>query len=184
MTDVRVPGRPVPVAWKSFAELNVRIYVQGPDGRDGIWFPLLLAVPASFVVAMRTAGIPYLRTDARTGVQGTRRSYRFGPARAGPWRGRVHFRADVEVGPAVRRSDGTSLVDSLTGRWAAYHPLGAGSWRIPVEHEPWSLCEASASGELTGPLLTAGLPPPQGAPVVHAARAVHARLGLPRPTPR
>jgi uncharacterized protein YqjF (DUF2071 family) len=102
--------------------------------------------------------------------------------RAGPWRGHVDFRADVEVGPAVRGSERTSLVDSLTGRWLAYHPRGAGSWRIPVQHEPWSLSEATARGALTGPLLAVGLPPPQEAPVVHAAGAVHARLGLPRPT--
>lgn len=181
MAGVRVPGLPAPPAWRSFPELNVRVYVRGPDGRDGIWFPMLLATPSTFVTAMRIAGIRYVRARAEVAAEGPVRTYVFDPVRRRPWHPSAVFRATVRLGQVLDDHERTALLESLTGRWGAYHERGPMLWRTPVQHEPWSLLEATADGDLTGPLTAVSLPAPDEPPVVHAARTVHARIGAPRP---
>ena len=181
MADVRVPRLPTFSAWRSFPELNVRVYVRGPDGRDGIWFPLLLATPPTFVTLLRAAGVPYRRTHAEVITTGPLRRYCFLPADRGPWRSATAFRADVQVGQPLEATQRTPLLESLTGRWGAYHRRGPFLLRTPVQHEPWTLLAAAAEGDLSPPLTAVGLPRPQRPPVVHAARTVHVAVGVPRP---
>lgn len=181
VVDVRVPGLPPPPGWRAFPELNVRAYVQSEDGRDGIWFLTMLVPRVSFAAALRTIGLPYEVSASEVRVDGWRWSYRFGrPAMLRPpadgW-----FTAHVAVGAPLPEADRSPLVDSLTGRWWAFHRRAGLLWRTPVHHEPWPLRAATASGHLTAPLRWAGLPEPEGAPVVHAAPAVHTRLGTLRP---
>lgn len=181
MADVRAPGLPAPPAWHRFPELNVRTYVRTPDGGDGIWFPVLLATPSTFVATMRTTGIRYLRARAEVTDEGRLRTYTFEPVRRGPWRSQLSFRATVRVGPVLPDHQRTALLENLTGRWGAYHQRGRLLWRTPVQHEPWTLLAATAEGDLTGPLTAALLPAPHEPPLVHATTTVHARLGAPRP---
>lgn len=181
MADVRVPGLPPPPRWSAFGELNVRVYVRGPDGRDGIWFPLLLAARPTFVAALRTAGLRYRTAHGEASGDGPVRRYSFLPATGVPWGSAVTFDATIDVTHPPDATPRTPVLDSLTGRWNAYHWRAGVVWRTPVAHEPWTLMAATAAGELTGPLAAAGLPLPDGAPVVHAAGTVHARLGAPRP---
>jgi len=42
-----------------FPEMNVRTYVRGPDGRDGLWFFSLAATNRSNVLLGRWGGLPY-----------------------------------------------------------------------------------------------------------------------------
>lgn len=180
MAGVRPPGLPSPPAWRAFAELNVRAYVQHPDGRDGIWFLGMLVPRLSFLAPLRTLGLPYALSDAAVDPEGDRWSYHFGRpwARAG---GDRWFQAETVLGPPLANADRTPLVDSLTGRWWAFHRRAGVLWSTPVTHEPWPLHEATVSGPTTAPLRWAGLPEPPEEPLVHAAPAVHARLGSPRP---
>lgn len=182
MRDVRAPGLPPPPGWGAFAEVNIRSYVRGPDGRDGIWFLGLVAAPATFVLALRTLGVPYRRATCRVDTAPTRLSYRFGTPSRGISADTEWFAADVEVGPLVADAARDPLLDSLTGRWSAYHRRAAVLWRTPVEHPPWPLRHARVCGrDLTAPLRWAGLPEPEGPPTTHAAAGVDVRLGLPRP---
>lgn len=180
MARVRVPGLPPPPGWGAFPELNVRAYVRHDDGRDGIWFLTMLVPRRSFLLALRTIGLPYLLSDSEVHVAADRWDYRFGA----PGRGREDpdwFSAQVTVGGPLAEQDRTDLVDSLTGRWTAFHRRAGVLWRTPVVHEPWPLHEATATGRLTAPLRLSGLPEPDGPPMVHAAPAVHTRLGSLRP---
>ena len=195
MAEVRPPGLPPPPGWGYFPELNVRAYVRSADGRDGIWFLGMLVPRVTFQATLRTIGLPYQRSDCEihvarstsgdvTGerdITGARWDYRFGePAQIRPpaddW-----FRALVDLGPPLAESERSPLVDSLTGRWWAFHRRAAVLWRTPVQHEPWPLHSASVTGRLTAPLRWVGLPEPQDPPWVHAAPRVHSRLGSLRP---
>src|SRR5699024_9892280 len=84
-------------------------------------------------------------------------------------------------GERLTEAQRTPLLESLAGRWTAFHRRAGVMWGTPVYHDPWELYAASAVGDLTAPLRWAGLPDPESEPVVHASYGVHARLGLPRP---
>jgi uncharacterized protein len=181
MVGVRPPGLPPLPGWGAFPELNVRAYVRTPDGRDGIWFLGMVVPRLSFIVALRSLGLPYEHSHSSVSIDGSRWAYRFGTPRRfrpGPddW-----FRAVVDVGRPLDTTERTLLVESITGRWSAYHRQLRVLWRTPVAHEPWPLHTATATGRLDAPLRWAGLPPPTHDPLVHAAPAVHTRLGAPRP---
>lgn len=192
MADVRLPpSLPPPPGWNAFAELNVRCYVQGPGGRDGIWFLGMVVPRASFALSLRSLGLPYQVADGAVSERdedgnSTHYNYRFGSPRgvsglrraAGPdpW-----FAASVLQGGPLTEEERTPLVESLTGRWTAFHRRGAVLWRTPVEHEPWPLRHGTASGSLSAPLRWVGLPEPAGAPMIQTAEVVHARLGTLRP---
>lgn len=181
MRGVRPPGLPPPPGWGTFPELNVRAYVRSHDGRDGIWFLGMVVPRLSFILAAGSIGMPYKRSHSSVSVDGSQWSYRFDTPhwlRSPPtdW-----FRAAVEVGRQLDTAERTPMLESLTGRWSAYHRRLRVLWRTPVAHEPWPLHEATASGNLTAPLGWVGLPEPAGEPLVHAAPGVHSRLGLLRP---
>ncbi|MCY1157292.1 MAG: hypothetical protein MOP51_312 [Citricoccus sp.] len=182
MVGVRPPGLPPVPGWGAFPELNVRAYVRRSDGRDGIWFLGMVVPRFGFIAALRSLGLPYERSRSSVSVDGSRWVYRFGTphwflSRHDDW-----FQAVVDVGSSLRAPELTPLVESITGRWSAYHRQGGVLWRTPVAHEPWPLCAATVTGSLEAPLRWAGLPSPTTDPLVHAARAVHTRLGVPRLT--
>ncbi|WP_192498554.1 YqjF family protein [Ornithinimicrobium pratense] len=193
MRDVSVPSLPPPPGWGAFAELNVRTYVQGPEGRDGLWFLGMVVPRLTFVVALRSLGLPYARAAGQVDVHGARWGYWFhtpqdrlpsgddagrpDPARhTSPW-----FEARVDVRTPVATAERTLELDSITGRWAAYHQRAGILWRTPVRHEVWPLHHAEATGKLTAPLRWVGLPPPTEPPMVHSSPGVATRLGMPRP---
>jgi uncharacterized protein YqjF (DUF2071 family) len=176
MRDVRVPGLPTVPGWSDFPELNVRTYVRGPDGHDGVWFFHLFCTPWTFVGALRTLGLPYRHSGARVVGRGRTHSYRFTQRSDPP--GRPLFAAVVGVGGDLDDRDRTPLVDSLTGRWNAYAVRFGRLLRVPVEHEPWPL-RTAALGRHDWRWAAFGMPEPAGDPLVHFSPGVHARFGAP-----
>lgn len=148
MAGVRAPGLPPPPGWSGFPELNVRIYVQGPHGRDGIWFPCMAVPRVSFLVAMRAAGLPHVRSSSAVSIVDARWSYRFDPPRRFRAAGAERFSAVVHVGDELPGHERTPTVDSITGRWSGYHRRAGLLLRTPIAHEPWPLHTATAEGEL------------------------------------
>ena len=181
MANVRAPFHlPIP-GWGAFPELNVRAYVRHKDGRDGIWFLGMVVPRLSFVAAAGSLGLPYQRSHSAVSVVGSRWDYRFDAPDHLRLRQDSWFRGTVRVGPPLDEGDRTPLVESLTGRWSAFHQRAGILWRTPVYHEPWPLHSATVTGDLTAPLRWVGLPSPTEDQLVHAAPAVHTRLGISRP---
>jgi uncharacterized protein YqjF (DUF2071 family) len=179
MGYARVGLGPAPPSWRGFPETNVRTYVRGPDGRDGLWFLSLDCTPASFVLALRAAGLPYFRAQMRVDRAGESIDYRMrrlggdGPA----------SRVRIRSGAVLEHGERAGLVDFLTGRWGAYTRCAGQLWYVPVAHQPWPLRQATVD-ELDDELVAAGgLPVPDARPLAHFSPGVHARVGTPRRCP-
>ena len=183
LEGLRTPVAPVPPWFARFPETNVRTYVVGPDGRDGLWFFSLDAARLEPVlVARSTYSLPYMwsaMTVERDGPTVRYRSRR-------RWPGPIPAASDitVDLGDPLAPGDLCELDHYLTARWQLYTTLGPVLARSTVEHEPWPLHRAVVR-ELDANLLTAaGLPAPAGEPVVHWSPGVRTRIGGWRPLGR
>ncbi|GAA1739422.1 DUF2071 domain-containing protein [Luedemannella helvata] len=172
MDGVRPPGVP-PVPWLSrFPETNLRTYVTGPDGRAGIFFLSVDAARLPAVLGARASlGLPYhwstmsIHADAGTvRYRGLRRGGRAGydlVLRPG---------SPIEAGP---------LDDFLTARYRLYSAHLGRCVAVDVTHRPWRLRSGTAVHLHEDLVIAAGLPAPNGAPLVHVAEPVKVRIGLP-----
>jgi uncharacterized protein YqjF (DUF2071 family) len=181
--DLRTPLAPVPPWFARFPETNVRTYVVGPDGREGLWFLSLDAARLEpVVVARSTYALPYkwaAMTVERDGPLVRYRSRR-------RWPGPVPAASSVtvEVGAAIPPGELTQFDHHLTARWQLYTRIGPVLARAGVEHEPWPLHRAVVR-ELDSELVTAGgLPAPEGEPVAHWSPGVRTRISGWRPLGR
>jgi uncharacterized protein YqjF (DUF2071 family) len=171
MAGVRPPGSPA--ALPAFLETNLRTYVRGRDGRDGLWF-LSIEVTSPVMLAARAVGVPYhagrLELSREQGV----RTYS-GARRGGGPAYRVAVRCGAPVTPTRRDV-------WLTSRWRAFTRRFGALWETPVEHEPWPLRAAELEGVEESLTRAAGLPPPAAEPLVHFSDGVRkVRLGLSHP---
>jgi uncharacterized protein len=176
LEGLRTPVAPVPPWFARFPETNVRTYVVGPDGRDGLWFFSLDAGRLEPVlVARSTYSLPYMwsaMTVERDGPTVRYRSRR-------RWPGPTPAASDitVDVGDPLAPAELGELDHYLTARWQLYTTLGPVLARSTVEHEPWPLHRAVVR-QLDSNLVTAaGLPAPAGEPVVHWSPGVRTRIG-------
>jgi uncharacterized protein YqjF (DUF2071 family) len=157
-----------------FPETNVRTYVRGPDGGDGLWFFSLDVTNRANFVLGRSIGLAYHLSDMQVEAGTT---YRY----AGHRRDR-NPSAGYEVVLDSVGDDAQSELDLfLTGRWSAYVVVGPLVYRCDVEHEPWPLRHAGLRRWDCGVVTAAGIPVPDAPPVVHFASAVNARLSVPLP---
>jgi uncharacterized protein YqjF (DUF2071 family) len=72
----------------------------------------------------------------------------------------------------------------LTARWQLYTTLGPVLARSNVEHEPWPLHRAVVRELDSNLVAAAGLPAPEGGPLVHWSPGVHTRISALRPLRR
>lgn len=171
MTRFRVgPLPPVP-RLSTFPETNLRTYVRGPDGLDGIWFFSLEADILPLVVGASTLyGVPYKWADMEV-VEGETIRYRsrrrFGPP--------VGHDITVRVGADC---ESTPLDDWLTGRWRAYSTVRGRPAVAPVDHPPWPLAEVTVLDLEQSLFAAAGLPAPEEPPRARYSSGVDVRLGL------
>jgi uncharacterized protein len=182
LTPFRVEGMrpaflpPVPVL-SNFIETNVRTYVVGPDGRDGLWFFTLETDSLPTTIAARTfLGIPYRWASMDCSRCGDRVTYSSRRRLGDPSPG---HRTSV----ATSRFPGVAddrLAGWLTGRWRAWTRVAGRLLTVPVEHEPWPLTDATVDEHDDTLLASLGLPEPTTEPLVHAAARVTARLGWPQ----
>jgi uncharacterized protein YqjF (DUF2071 family) len=158
----------------SSPETNLRTYVRGPDGRDGIWFFSLDIGARTLAVALRgLAGAPY--RYGRLSVEPNHDVVTYAGSRPG---GGSSYHAVVRPGAPLASSE---LDTWLTGRWRAYTTHLGRLLVFPVEHEPWPLRSArldTLEQDLTD---HAGMPGLGEAALVHYSEGVRGvRLGLPR----
>jgi uncharacterized protein YqjF (DUF2071 family) len=183
LEDLRTPVAPAPPWFSSFPETNVRTYVVGPDGREGLWFFSLDAARLEPVLAARsTYALPYMWSAMTVERQGALVRYRSRRRWPGPTP--ATSAVTMEVGDPLAAQELGGLDHHLTARWQLYTTLGPLLARAAVEHEPWPLHRAAVR-ELDVNLVTAaGLPSPVGEPVVHWSPGVRSRIGGLRPLGR
>jgi len=175
---VRPPGVPVfPPGW-SFPETNVRTYVVGPDGREGVWFFRMEVTALWFVATLRTLGLPYFRRRMSVTPSSERIVYSSQPRGSSPGGG---YHIVVRPGEELRPSAGGPREHFLTARVGAYHRRGQILFYTPVEHPPWALHTAAVEHcEVDALFRDAGLRTPVGRPIVHFSPGVSVKVGRPR----
>lgn len=175
MVGVRLPGLPPVPRLSRFPETNLRTYMRGPDGRDGVWFFSLDAASLATVVGgRRLYGVPYHRARMSVDVGGTvrYRSRRCGAA--------VGYDITVRQGTPYDAAEVTELDHYLTRRWRGYGQLAGRLAVAEVSHPPWPLYRATVTELHQTLTVAAGLPTPAEAPLVHYSPGVEARLAAPR----
>jgi len=93
-------------------------------------------------------------------------------------------RITVEVGAPLQPQELGELDHYLTARWQLYTTLGPVLARSNVQHEPWPLHRATVRELEENLVAVAGLPAPQGEPVVHWSPGVRTRISALRPLRR
>jgi uncharacterized protein YqjF (DUF2071 family) len=180
LRDLRTPVAPAPPWFTSFPETNVRTYVVGPDGREGLWFFSLDAARLEPVlVARSTYALPYMWSDMTVERDGQVLRYRSRRRWPGPTP--ATSAVTVEVGARLAPAELGELDHYLTARWQLYTTLGPVLARSCVEHEPWPLHRATVPELDTDLVAAAGLPRPEGEPVVHWSPGVRTRISGLRP---
>jgi uncharacterized protein len=183
LRDLSTPVAPAPPWFAHFPETNVRTYVVGPDGREGLWFFSLDAARLEPVLVARTAyALPYKWSAMTVERDGPRLRYR--SRRRWPGPAPATNAVTLEVGDRLAPGELTAFDHYLTARWQLYTVFGRLLARSCVEHARWPLHRAVVR-ELRGNLVAAaGLPAPEGEPVVHWSPGVRTRIGGLRPLGR
>jgi len=160
----------------NFWETNVRTYVVDSLGNRAVWFLSLDCVRLPIVAFARwTIGFPYFWAEMDADIDGSRRRY-VTTRRRWPRRPTAATVVAVDVGEQLEPTD---LDVFLTARWGTVAKSLGRLWFHAVDHEPWTLHEATLT-ELNDTALTApGLPAPAGDPIVRWAQPVHARFARP-----
>jgi len=181
--DLRTPLAPAPPWFSRFPETNVRTYVVGPDGREGLWFFSLDAARLEPVlVARSTYALPYMWSQMTVERDGSLLRYR--SRRRWPGPRPAASAVTVEVGDRLAPGELGQFDHHLTARWQLYTTLGPVLARSTVDHEPWPLHRAVVRELDTGLVAAAGLPDPEGRPVVHWSPGVRTRISGLRPLGR
>jgi uncharacterized protein YqjF (DUF2071 family) len=174
MAGLRPAGVPVAPRLMTFPETNLRTYVRRPDGRDGLWFLSLEVASAVMLAARYGVGAPYHLGDLSVCEHGGTLAY--AGARRG---GEPSYHLVIRPGDRIRPSDRDVW---LTSRWRAYTRRFGILFETPVEHEPWPLSTATLEQCFETLLSSAGLPAPNGEPVVHYSEGVRdVRMAASRP---
>lgn len=166
---------PIP-GLESAIESHLRTYVQGPDGRRGIWMLSLDIAPMAAAVLGRLFTLPYWWSSMDVRRRG--KVARYAGRRRAPGRGRL--RLEVELGDPIDDADLTELDHFLTARWVLYAGVSRFGAAYVTEHPRWRFLNASVRKLDQDLLREAGLPAPERPPTVHFSEGVDARLSWPR----
>jgi uncharacterized protein YqjF (DUF2071 family) len=168
------------IAWVShFCETNVRTNVRDHEGRSGIWFFSLDAARLGAVITARaTYRLPYfwsrMRLDERDGeIAYTCRRRWPDPQTA---TSRIHIR----IGAPFTASDLNDRDHFLTARWVLFSAAGDRTRFARAWHTPWPLFRADPIDVDHRLITMAGLPSPEGQPIVHYSPGVDVRIGRPQ----
>lgn len=181
MVNFRAGPLPPLPKLSTFPETNLRTYVRGPDGRDGIWFLSLEVASLPTLIGARLGyGVPYHWADMK--VEGDGTTIRYRSRRRPPEDHDVMHDITIRAAEPFAPEELGELDHLLTGRWRAWTSVANVKLAAAaVEHEPWPLYHAEVV-RLEETLFTAaGLPLPEGDPLVHYSPGVSVRLGPPQP---
>jgi hypothetical protein len=170
-------GRTAP--WMSrFPETNVRTYVRDSDGHVGIWFFSLDAARFGAVaVARSTYRLPYYWSAMDVG--GDDASIAYWCYRRWPGPGTASSRVRIAIGEPYQPNELTEFDHFLTARWILFSAAGSRYRMARACHDPWPLHRAEAAVVNDTLVRAAGLPVPQGEPLVHYSPGVDVAIGPP-----
>jgi uncharacterized protein YqjF (DUF2071 family) len=191
MEDIRPRGVPRSLGL-TFGEVNLRTYVEGRDGGDGIYFYNLDAADRlSVFLARQFYQLPYYRAHIDAHRDGAlpdesgphKRSVEFVSHRVHPGVDAAHF--DATYGPTGERfrpEDG-SLTRFLVENYRFYLSAGEGIsdasdpdlFYGDVSHPPWALYEADIDLRSTNLFEVNGFDRPDTKPLVHYSPGVPVR---------
>lgn len=165
--------------WASrFCETNVRTYVRDRHGRSGIWFFSLDAARLGAVaVARATYRLPYFWSAMQITSQNDDIAYQCRRRLPGPREATSDVR--ITIGDRHDAGDLSERDHFLTARWILYSSAGSRQRLARACHEPWPLHRAEATVVDDRLVTAAGLPVPQGAPLVHYSPGVDVTIGRP-----
>jgi uncharacterized protein len=165
--------------WVSnFCETNVRTYVRDGAGRTGIWFFSLDAARLGAVAVARTTyNLPYYWSSMRLAERGGEIIYTSRRRFPGPRTATSRVR--ITIGDRLTASELDERDHFLTARWILFSVSGARYRLARACHPPWPLHRADATTVDDRLIQAAGLPTPQGAPLVHYSPGVDVAIGRP-----
>ena len=177
----------------NFCETNVRTYVRDSAGRSGIWFLSLDAARLGAVgVARTTYQLPYFWSRMRLSVgagEGGAGEAGAGEAGAGQvdyscrrrWPGPrgAASRVRIRAGAPFAAGELGDRDHFLTARWILFSVHGARARFARACHQPWPLHRAQLLDLDDGLVTAAGLPRPDGEPLIHYSPGVDVRIGRP-----
>lgn len=163
MSDIRPVGLPM---GRSFPELNLRTYVDGPDG-PGIYFYNLDADDLLGVtLARRLFKLPYYQAEMTVKRSGG--GFRFISDRTHDGVPEMAFDGVVEPSGTPSEQPPNSLAAFLTERYRFYAASDGGQLYVgTVEHPRWRLQPASFRAEQNDLFTANGFEHPEGEPLVH-----------------
>ncbi len=166
MSDIRPRGSPIGL---SFPELNLRTYVDGPNGPGVYFYNLDAADRLGVAVARRLFALPYYR--ARMDVTRENGAVRFKSDRRHRGAPSARFDATYEpVGDAFVPEQG-SLPAFLVENYRFY-AAGNRLYCGEIAHEPWTLREATVDLRRNDLFEANGFEKPTDEPIVHYAEPI------------
>jgi uncharacterized protein YqjF (DUF2071 family) len=167
----RIPG------FNAMHELNVRTYAT-LDGVPGVWFFSLDVTHALAMVGARvfyhlpyfTAGIEIQKRDS---------SIAFTHARTGPDGPQARFDVKYTILNKLPATQPGSLEYFLVERYCLYAARDDALYRARIFHQPWPLHSAELHSFDSTVIQAAGLPCPEGLPLLHYAPEVNADIWRP-----
>lgn len=179
VTGARPPGVPALPLISEFPETNLRTYVLGPDGQDGLWFISIEVASLPTLLGARAAyGAPYFLADMSIDLEDGTTRYRSRRNAGQP--SASHDIVLTFENAVIASGDRSEIDDLLTGRWRAYTKHATGALLMArVQHQQWPLHRATVV-ELDETITAqAGLPPLGPPDLVHWSPGVDTRLSRP-----
>jgi uncharacterized protein YqjF (DUF2071 family) len=187
MDDIRPRGAPVGI---SFPELNLRTYVEGPDGPGVYFYNLDADDRLGVAVARRLFALPYYRAEMEVSRPATvdpsgsaervRGPVRFTSRRTHP--GVQHARFDATYDPTGDpfAAEPGSLDAFLVENYRFYAE-GNRLYRGEIAHEPWALRTATVDLRANTLFEANGFARPDGDPIVRCAEPIEVGADRLRP---
>jgi len=177
MASIRPRGAPVGL---SFPELNLRTYVDGPDGPGIYFFNLDADDRLGVTVARRLFRLPYYRAEMQ--VTETADGFRLRSARTHAGAPLAGFDATYRPTGEPSEPDPGSLEHFLTERYRFYVADDGGRVYVgPVDHPPWPLQGADLEIRENDLFEVNGFEEPNGDPLVHYSPGVDVEASAIRP---
>lgn len=172
MEDVRPRGAPFGL---SFPELNLRTYVDGPNGRGVYFYNLDAADPVGVHVARRLFALPYYRAEmdvrAEEPDDDEARRIHFTSHRTHRGAPPAHFDATYEpVGEPLEAESGS--LDAFLVENYRFYAAGRRLYCGEISHEPWPLQDAAVTVRANTLFDANGFDHPDGDPITHYSESV------------